>query len=200
MTDIPLVDLRAQHAQVADEVARRAGRRSSTATAFVGGPEVGAFEREFADVRAQSALRRRRERHRRHRAGAAAAGVGAGDEVVLPANTFVATAEAVVAGRRRPRCSSTATRHLLMDADAAGGRGDRAHPRDRCRCTSTGRPPPVERLRPIAGAVGRVVVEDAAQAQGARRTGAGSARSATSPRRASTRARTSAPTATAVRC
>ena len=31
--------------------------------------------------------------------GAAGRGVGAGDEVIVPANTFIATAEAVAAGR-----------------------------------------------------------------------------------------------------
>ena len=48
MTSIPLVDLSAQHAAVADEVA--AGWQEVLArTAFIGGPQVAAFEREYAE-------------------------------------------------------------------------------------------------------------------------------------------------------
>src|SRR5258705_3794592 len=94
MAAIPLVDLQAAHAEVAEEVA--AGfKRVITECAFVGGEEVAAFEREYAAFSGVS-----------HCVGVAngtdglelalrAAGVGPGDEVVLPANTFVATAEAV---------------------------------------------------------------------------------------------------------
>ncbi|HEX9334294.1 MAG TPA: DegT/DnrJ/EryC1/StrS family aminotransferase, partial [Pseudonocardiaceae bacterium] len=94
MNKIPLVDLAAQHRQVADEVA--AGwARVLERTAFVGGPQVAEFEEEYADYLGvahcvgvgsgtdalELALR--------------AAGIGRGDECVLPANTFIATAEAV---------------------------------------------------------------------------------------------------------
>ena len=83
MTRIPLVDLAAQHAVVADEVA--SGWQDVLAsTTFVGGPQVAAFEAEFAaftGVREcvgvangtdaiEIALR--------------ALGVGQGDEVILP--------------------------------------------------------------------------------------------------------------------
>ncbi len=45
---VPLVNLKAQHAAVAEEVA--AGWQEVLArTAFVGGPQVDAFEREYAD-------------------------------------------------------------------------------------------------------------------------------------------------------
>src|SRR5215468_11713912 len=94
VTSIPLVDLSAQHAAVADEVA--AGWREVLArTAFIGGPQVAAFEREYAEFigvphcvgmgngtdAIEIALR--------------ALGIGPGDECILPANTFIATAEAV---------------------------------------------------------------------------------------------------------
>jgi dTDP-4-amino-4,6-dideoxygalactose transaminase len=92
---VPFVDLGLQHRRIADEV--RAGMESVLArTAFVLGPHVTAFEQEFADYcgvghcvgvgngtdAVELALR--------------AAGVGHGDEVIVPANTFVATAEGVL--------------------------------------------------------------------------------------------------------
>jgi xanthine dehydrogenase accessory factor len=94
MNQIPLVDLKAAHAEVADEV--RAGfERVLADTAFIGGDEVRAFEREYADFGGVA-----------HCVGVAngtdavelalrASGVGPGDEVVIPANTFIATAGAV---------------------------------------------------------------------------------------------------------
>ena len=103
---IPLVDLAAQHAAVADEVSQ-GWRQVLADTAFVGGPQVARFEREYAEFigtqrcigvgngtdAIEIALR--------------ALGVGPGGECIIPANTFVATAEAV---RRAAQslCSSTA--------------------------------------------------------------------------------------------
>src|ERR1700735_2164968 len=92
--DIPLVDLSAQHAEVADAIAR-AWTELLARTSYIGGPEVAAFERDYA---AFSQVR--------HCVGLAngtdaieialrALGVGRGDECILPANTFIATAEAV---------------------------------------------------------------------------------------------------------
>jgi dTDP-4-amino-4,6-dideoxygalactose transaminase len=92
---VPLVDLGWQHRQVAEEV--RAGFDAVlSSTAFVLGPHVAAFEAEFAQYCGVG-----------HCVGVAngtdaielalrASGVGEGDEVILPANTFFATAEAVV--------------------------------------------------------------------------------------------------------
>ena len=96
---IPLVDLRAAHAEVADEVAEGFARVIER-TAFIGGDEVAAFEREYAGFCGVA-----------HCVGVAngtdavelalrAVGVGPGDEVVIPVNTFVATAEAVARRRR----------------------------------------------------------------------------------------------------
>ena len=100
MTRIPLVDLAAAHAEVAEEV-ETGFKRIIAETAFIGGAEVAAFEQEYA---AFSGLP--------HCVGVAngtdalelalrAVGVGPGTEVILPANTFIATAEAVArAGAR----------------------------------------------------------------------------------------------------
>lgn len=92
---VPLVDLKAAHAEVAVEVTR--GLADVIArTAFVGGPEIAAFERAYGDFVGVE-----------HVIGVAsgtdaleiplrALGLKAGDEVIVPANSFIATAEAVV--------------------------------------------------------------------------------------------------------
>src|SRR5687768_7070712 len=91
---VPFVDLASQHAEIADEV--RSGLEAVFAdTSFVGGPSVARFEEEYAahvgvdhcigvangTDALELALR--------------AIGVRRGSEVILPANTFIATAEAV---------------------------------------------------------------------------------------------------------
>ena len=72
MISIPLVDLSAQHAAVAEEVAE-GWRQVLAATAFIGGPQVAAFECEYAAFIGVSALRRDGERDRRDRDRAARA-------------------------------------------------------------------------------------------------------------------------------
>src|SRR6478752_1347600 len=91
---IPLVDLAAQHAEVAAEV--EAGLTDVFATtAFIGGKAVGEFELAYADFTQVA-----------HCVGVAngtdalelalrGVGVRPGGEVIVPANTFIATAEAV---------------------------------------------------------------------------------------------------------
>jgi len=101
LAPVPLVDLKAAHAEVADAV--EAGwKRVIENTAFVLGPDVAAFEAEFA---AYCGVRRC--------VGVAngtdalelalrALDIGPGDEVVLPANTFIATALAVLRAGAKP--------------------------------------------------------------------------------------------------
>ncbi|EWC59124.1 DegT/DnrJ/EryC1/StrS aminotransferase [Actinokineospora spheciospongiae] len=169
MTAIPLVDLAAQHAQVADEVAE-GWAEVLAKTAFIGGAPVGAFEAEFAAYcgvahcvgvgngtdAIELALR--------------ALGVGPGDECVLPANTFIATAEAVARAGATPVLVDCADDTLLIDVDqlesVVGPRTKAILP-----VHLYGQTAPVERIRPIADAVGAAIVEDAAQSQGARRHG-----------------------------
>ncbi|MFF0369223.1 DegT/DnrJ/EryC1/StrS family aminotransferase [Micromonospora sp. NPDC005087] len=168
---IPLVDLRAAHVEVAEEVST-GFKRVIENTAFVGGEEVAAFEREFATFSGVQ-----------HCVGVAngtdavelalrATGVRAGDEVVLPANTFVATAEAVARIGARVVLVDIDPATYLVDVDAAlaaVGPATRAV----VPVHLYGQLAPVERLR--AGLAGRgvAIVEDAAQCQGATRTGAG---------------------------
>jgi dTDP-4-amino-4,6-dideoxygalactose transaminase len=164
---VPLVDLAAQQHEVATEV--RAGLDAVFAsTAFVGGPDVAMFEREYA---AETGVA--------HCVGVAngtdalelalrVAGVAAGGEVILPANTFIATAEAVSRIGATPVLVDVDPDHLLIDpalvGDAITSRTQAIVP-----VHLFGQVAPVESLAALVAAAGIPVVEDAAQAQGARR-------------------------------
>jgi len=162
---IPLVDLAAQHAEVASEVeagfAAVIGR-----TAFILGAEVEEFERSFAAFAGVS-----------HCIGVAngtdalelalrAAGAGPGDEVIVPANTFVATALAVVRAGATPVFADCDDTHQLIDPRAL-----RLGPRTRAVVAVHlyGQMAAVEDL--VSAAPGIALVEDAAQAHGASRHG-----------------------------
>ena len=117
MTAIPLVDLRAAHAQVAAEI--QAGFDDViSSTAFIKGDVAAAFERDYAAFTGVA-----------HCVGVAsgtdalelalrAAEVPAGAEVIMPANTFVATAEAVVRAGARPAFADVDPDYLLLDPGA----------------------------------------------------------------------------------
>jgi dTDP-4-amino-4,6-dideoxygalactose transaminase len=166
---VPFVDLVAQQREISADVVPEVVRALDTG-AFIGGHDVAAFEAEYAGflgVRAcigvangtdalELALR--------------AVGVGPGGEVILPANTFVATAEAVVRAGARPVIVDVDPESLLIDTDmvgrAVGPRTQAIVP-----VHLFGQTAPVEALVPLAAKRAVAVVEDAAQAQGARRFG-----------------------------
>jgi len=171
MGRIPLVDLQAAHAEVAEEV-ELGFKRIISATAFIGGEEVAAFEREFAAFVGVP-----------HCVGVAngtdalelalrAAGVVAGDEVVLPANTFIATAEAVARVGARPVLVDMDPASYLVDVDAALAAVTPAT-RAVVPVHLYGQLAEVERLTDGLAGTGVTVVEDAAQCQGATRHGRG---------------------------
>jgi dTDP-4-amino-4,6-dideoxygalactose transaminase len=166
MSPIPLVDLRAQHAEIADEV-REGFERVLAATSFILGREVAEFEAAFAGFSGV-----------RHCIGVAngtdalelglrALGIGGGHEVIVPANTFIATALAVERAGARPVLVDVDPSYQLMDPDRAAAR---IGPRTRALMPVHlfGQIAPMEALLEIGRASGLAVVEDAAQAQGAR--------------------------------
>jgi dTDP-4-amino-4,6-dideoxygalactose transaminase len=169
MPRIPLVDLAAAHAEVAEEV-ETGFKRIIAETAFVGGAEVAAFEQEYATFSGLSYCVGVANGTDALELALRAVGVGPGTEVILPANTFIATAEAVA------RCGATVVlvdcdpRTYLIDVDAALSAVTPAT-RAIVPVHLYGQLAPVELLR--AGLAGRdvAVVEDAAQSQGATRHG-----------------------------
>lgn len=116
--NIPLVDLTGLHRGIRPDLERAFGEVLGM-SAFIQGPFVAAFESEFA--RAMGA---------RHCAGAAdgtvaislalrAAGIVPGDEVIVPANTYVATAEAVAAVGATPVFADVREDDFHMDVASA---------------------------------------------------------------------------------
>jgi dTDP-4-amino-4,6-dideoxygalactose transaminase len=166
---VPLVDLVAQQADVHAEVMDGLAEVFSQA-AFIGGPAVTEFEAAYA-----------RFLGARHCVGVAngtdalelalrAAGVAAGDEVILPANTFIATAEAASRIGAVPVPVDVDPDYLLIDPEAVAA-AVTARTRAIVPVHLFGQTAFVERLIPIASACGAVIVEDAAQSQGATRFG-----------------------------
>ncbi len=166
---VPFVDLAAQLAGIREEI-EGALRRVLDSSAYVLGPEVARFEEEFAAfVEAK------------HAVGVAngtdalwlslrAAGVGEGDDVMVPANTFVATAEAVVHAGARPVFIDVDARTYTLDVARLE---DALTPRTRAIIPVHlfGQPAAMEPILAFAGRHGLCVIEDAAQAHGARYQG-----------------------------
>jgi len=166
---VPAVDVAAQHAELADEIeplvldVLRSGH-------YVGGSHVRLFERAYAEAigvghcigvgngtdAIELALR--------------AVDVAPGDEVIVPGNTFIATAEAVSRIGAIPVPVDVDADHLLLSpahvADAMTERTRAIVP-----VHLYGQVAPVDEIVVLADAHGVAVIEDAAQAQGARRHG-----------------------------
>lgn len=166
---VPFLDLARIHEPLKDEL-DRAWHEVVADSAFIGGEHVAAFESDFAQHAGT-----------RHAIGVAngtdalhltlrALGIGPGDEVILPANTFVATAEAVVLAGAEPRVVDVDDDTLLMRADAIG-----AAVTDRTAAVIVvhlyGQVADMTAILETAQRHGITVIEDAAQAHGARWAG-----------------------------
>jgi dTDP-4-amino-4,6-dideoxygalactose transaminase len=99
-----------------------------------------------------------------------AVGVGTGDEVIVPANSFIASAEAVARTGAEVRLVDCDPHCLLIDPDGIAS-SRTARTRAVMPVHLYGQIAPMEGIGAAAGAAGLVVVEDAAQAHGARRHG-----------------------------
>lgn len=169
-TVIPLVDLAAQHATVCDEVAE-GWNRVLARTAFVGGPQVSGFESEYAEFIGAGHCVAVANGTDAIEIALRALGIGPGDECILPANTFIATAEAVCRAGAAPvlvDCAADGT--YLIDTTAAQA-AVTARTKAIIPVHLYGQAAPVELLMPVAERAGAWIVEDAAQSQGARRNG-----------------------------
>jgi dTDP-3-amino-3,4,6-trideoxy-alpha-D-glucose transaminase len=162
---VPFLDLGRRHDPIAGDLHEAFGRVLGHG-GFVLGHEVERFEAAFAEYCGA-----------RHCIGvnsgtaaisiaALAGGLGAGDEVIVPAHTFIATACALEAVGLRPRPCDVDDDSGLMDPDAAAAAIGPA--------TAAimpvhlyGRPANMERLAQLARAHGLLLLEDAAQAHGA---------------------------------
>ena len=164
-TEVPFTDLAAMAREVWPVIeipfieALREGR-------YIGGSPVAAFERQWADYCGTG-----------HAVGVAngtdalqlsmqAIGVGAGDEVILPANTFIATAAAVVRAGAIPVFTDVDPDTLLITPDLL-----RHALTGRTRAVIVvhlyGNMPDMDGLTAVARQAGIHLLEDAAQAHGA---------------------------------
>jgi dTDP-4-amino-4,6-dideoxygalactose transaminase len=158
---IPHVDVKAQYEPLIPEL-ERAFRATLESGRFIFGPEVESFEREAAEYLGT-----------RETIGVAngtdalvltldALGIGAGDEVICPAFTFYATAEAIAGVGATP---------VFADIDPATLNLDTAEVADRITAKTKaimpvhlfGRPAPIAELQEL----GLPLIEDSAQAFGA---------------------------------
>ena len=166
---VPFLDLRPSHeglkATLLEEIAQLVDRG-----AFTNGPQVAAFEQAFAAycetpfcVGVASGLDGLR-------LALLAAGIEPGDEVVVPAQTFVATYEAVTQAGGRPLPVDVSEVDYGLDAEAAT---DVLGPRTRFLLPVHlyGQMADMPALQALAGRHGLAIVEDACQAHGARRDG-----------------------------
>jgi len=165
---VPLFDLPAQYARIRDEV-REALDRVLESQRFVLGPEVAAFEAEFAAVCGSPVAVGCGSGTDALTLALMASGVGPGDDVLVPAFSFIATATSVLRVGARPHFVDVDPDDLLLDPRAAE-RAARRCPRLRAIVPVHlfGRCAELEPLRALAERHGAALVEDAAQAVGAR--------------------------------
>jgi dTDP-4-amino-4,6-dideoxygalactose transaminase len=171
---IPFVDLQAQYRAIKREVDEAIGRVVESAV-FVLGREVEAFEEAFAAYLGAKFCVGVNSGTAAIQLAVTACGVGAGDEVLVPANTFFATAEAVSTAGATP---------VFVDADPVSYNIDpdkieaAITPRTRAIIPVHlyGQAADLDRIFEIAARHNLAVIEDAAQAHGSlykgRRVGA----------------------------
>jgi dTDP-4-amino-4,6-dideoxygalactose transaminase len=166
---IPLLDLYAQYLTIKSEV-DEAIQRTIAQSAFIGGDELRAFETEFATYcEARAAVGVGNGTDAVYLA-LRALGIGTGDEVITVAHTFIATAEAISLTGARPVFVDIKEDTMLMDPDAVEAA---ITPRTRVIVPVHlyGQPCDMDRVMEIARRRHLKVVEDAAQAHGARWNG-----------------------------
>jgi dTDP-4-amino-4,6-dideoxygalactose transaminase len=166
---VPFVDLAAQGAEIRDEV-DEAVTRCLARNDWILGEDVSAFEAEFADYCETAAAVGMDSGLSALELTLRAFEIGPGDEVITPANTFIATALAISAAGATP---------VLVDADPATFNLDPALLEDaigpRTKAIMPvhlyGQPAEMQAIVAVARRHGLVVIEDACQAHGARYDG-----------------------------
>ncbi|HTU80820.1 MAG TPA: DegT/DnrJ/EryC1/StrS family aminotransferase [Candidatus Acidoferrales bacterium] len=162
--NVPFVDLKAQYASLRPEVLPAIEDVLERAS-FVLGPQVERFERAFAEYNGARFCTGVESGTAALKLALAALGIGPGDEVVLPANTYIATAIAVSAVGARPVLVDMDECYLL-DVSAIEAA---ITPRTRAIVAVHlyGQVVPMQPLLALANRHGIAVVEDACQAHGA---------------------------------
>ena len=166
---VAFLDLTALHSPLLDQL-DKIWAETVRDSSFIGGQQVSSFEAAFGPYC-----------HRTHAIGVAngtdaieltlqALGIGPGDEVVVPANTFVATAEAVVTVGATPVFVDVDEATLLITADLI-----KAAVTERTRAVMVvhlyGSIPEMGPIEELCNAHDLLLIEDSAQAHGATHRG-----------------------------
>src|SRR3954447_19964571 len=171
---IPFVDLARQHAPLRTEL-RAAFERVVGASSYILGEEVGRFEDEFAAYCGASHCVGVGSGTAALTIAALASGIRPGDEVIVPAHTFIASALGLAHAGAVPVFCDVDPGTGLIDPDAAASA---VTPRTTAILAVHlyGQMADMDAIRAVAQANGLIVLEDAAQAHGAtyRRARAGS--------------------------
>jgi len=163
--NVPFVDLKAQYASIKTEVGP-AMNEVLEACSFIMGPQVTRFEEEFARYNGTRYCVGVESGTAALKLALEAIGVGPGDEVILPANTYIASAIAVSAVGAIPVFVDHDD-YYLIDATAIEAA---ITPRTKAIIPVHlyGQMVPMQPILDIAKRHGVRVVEDAAQSHGAR--------------------------------
>jgi len=163
---VPLLDLGAEVRSLRAEI-DAALRRVLDSCAFIGGPEVAAFESELAAFLGTRHVVTVANGTDALEIALQAAGLGAGDIVAVPAFTFAATVEAVVRIGARPLLIDVDDADLCIDLASLDAALRHHHIRAILPVHLYGQPADMTALLPLAHQHGATVIEDAAQAHGA---------------------------------
>jgi dTDP-4-amino-4,6-dideoxygalactose transaminase len=163
--DVPFIDLAAMTGDVRTAVSD-AWRALLDSNRFIGGEAVDRFESEWAAYCGTSQAIGMANGTDAIQLTLRAMGIAEGDEVIVPANSFVATAEAVVLAGAIPRFADVDPATLLLTADALT-----AALTNRTRAVIVvhlyGQMVDMDAIGRAAERAGIAVIEDAAQAHGA---------------------------------
>jgi dTDP-4-amino-4,6-dideoxygalactose transaminase len=162
---VPFVDLKAQHKPIQQEL-DLAIQDVIDSTAFVLGPAVQDFESDFAQYLGVDHAVGTNNGTTALQLALLALGVGRGDEVIVPAQTFIATAEAVVHTGARPVFVDVLESTACMDPAALAAA---LTPQTRAIIPVHlfGQAAELEPILDLARARAIPVIEDACQAHGA---------------------------------
>jgi dTDP-4-amino-4,6-dideoxygalactose transaminase len=164
--NIPLCDLYAQYLTIKPDI-DAAIERTIVHSAFIGGEELRAFEAEFANYCEAKACVGVGNGTDALYLALRALGIGAGDEIITVAQTFIATAETITLTGARPVFVDIREDTMLMDPDALES-AITARTRAIVPVHLYGQPCDMDRIMEVAGRHNLKIVEDAAQAHGAR--------------------------------
>jgi dTDP-4-amino-4,6-dideoxygalactose transaminase len=166
---VPFVDLQHVNLPLRDDVLTEFSALLERGN-FVGGSEVESFEAAFAAYCGAARCVGTSNGLDALRLGLLAAGLEPGDEVIVPAGTFIATFEAVVQAGGTPVLADVSELDYNLDVEAAA-----AAVTKRTTCLLPvhlyGQMADMRALRQLAERHGLIVVEDACQAHGAERDG-----------------------------